>query len=134
MMAATGKERMIFRKCVTIVTLYWLASSGVRAHICTQSVCEYKWTVRHARSMTYTKDGQAFNVALNGTKLQIVKNSNKKTHKLIGQFVDADDVITTDGRPRNIIVIDDQFPGPIIEVMEGAEVTRSLDLDLLYEI
>ena len=42
---------------------------------------------------------------------------------MIGSNVSADDVITLDGVPRNVIVVNGQFPGPAIEVMEGAQVT-----------
>ena len=40
----------------------------------------------------------------------------------IGRFVNASDVITADGFSRNVIVINEQFPGPTIEVMEGVQV------------
>ena len=34
----------------------------------------------------------------------------------------TDDVITADGVTRSIITVNEQFPGPTLEVMEGAEV------------
>ena len=40
----------------------------------------------------------------------------------IGRFVNASDVITADGLSRNVIVINEQFPGPTLEVMEGVQV------------
>ena len=36
--------------------------------------------------------------------------------------MNASDVITADGFSRNVIVINEQFPGPTIEVMEGVQV------------
>jgi hypothetical protein len=114
------------QKLQFLVLILYLVTFTVKTHaeICTQSVCEYKWKVRHARTMTYSKDGKTYNVALNGTKLQVVRNELYKNSQngLFGQTVSPDDVITADGRPRNVIVINDQFPGPSIEVLEGAEV------------
>ena len=40
----------------------------------------------------------------------------------IGRFVNASDVITADGFSRSVIVINEQFPGPTLEVMEGVQV------------
>ena len=42
---------------------------------------------------------------------------------MIGTFVNASDVITVDGFARDLIVVNDAFPGPTIEVMEGAQVS-----------
>ena len=44
----------------------------------------------------------------------------------IGQPVDPDEIIMADGYQRNVIAINDQMPGPVIEVMEGAEVCSEL--------
>jgi hypothetical protein len=38
------------------------------------------------------------------------------------KIVPVDEVHTADGHTRTIITINDQFPGPAIEVMEGAQV------------
>ena len=52
-----------------------------------------------------------------------VSNRTKDAYPdIIGQFVNESDVITGDGFSRNVIVINDQFPGPTIEVMEGVQV------------
>ena len=44
---------------------------------------------------------------------------------LVGSLVDEDAVIWGDGRKRDMIAINGQFPGPTIEVMEGAKVRLS---------
>jgi hypothetical protein len=74
--------------------------------------------------MTYAASKTAYEVELNGTKLQLMENefNRKEDHPLVGTFVNASDVITVDGYKRNIITINDQFPGPTIEVMEDAQV------------
>ena len=46
----------------------------------------------------------------------------KEQHPIIGQTVSMDDVITLDGYKRDVIVINDQMPGPVINVMEGVQV------------
>jgi hypothetical protein len=37
--------------------------------------------------------------------------------------VSPDDVITIDGLPRTIITINDMFPGPTLEFIQGAQVS-----------
>ena len=78
--------------------------------------------------MTYYTPKGSYNVDLNGTRLQIVENSFRKDDKapLAGSFVDTNDVITADGYRRELITINDQFPGPKLEVMKDAEVGYSL--------
>ena len=97
------------------------------ARICTKSHCSFELVIRQRRSMTFTDDdGITFNVAFNDTagRLQVVENSFHKLvdRPIIGSFVDDDDVITTDGLTRNIYVVNEQFPGPTLEVVEGAKV------------
>ena len=97
--------------------------------ICTSNECSYEFTVRRVMSLTHRPPGssQLYNVILNDTVLQHTENSFTPKDKspydgVVGTPVDPDDVITLDGNPRNVIVINDQFPGPTIEVMEGAQV------------
>ena len=40
-----------------------------------------------------------------------------------GKVVSSDQINTLDGIPAEIVVVNDQFPGPTIEVMEGTEVS-----------
>ena len=42
--------------------------------------------------------------------------------ELLNTYVDPDKVVTAGGFIRSVIVINHQFPGPTIEVMDGAEV------------
>ncbi len=46
------------------------------------------------------------------------------TNDAIGKVVPGDDVITADGFIRDLITINGQFPGPTLEVLEGAEVSK----------
>ena len=85
--------------------------------------------------MTLTSEsdrGQTFNVNWNETegRLQVVENSFHRAFNrpIIGTFVDDDDVITTDGLSRNIFVVNDQFPGPTLEVFEGTKVRLNIVL------
>ncbi|XP_035674595.1 laccase-2-like [Branchiostoma floridae] len=50
-----------------------------------------------------------------------------------GTRVSADDVITADGVQRNVILVNGQFPGPAIEVMEGAQVAVTVVNQLLTD-
>ena len=62
--------------------------------------------------------GKTFNVHLNGTQL-IATSPVGRTPP---EFVDPADVLTLDGVQRNVITINGMTPGPVIEVMEGAQV------------
>ncbi|KAI0210646.1 Laccase-1 [Lamellibrachia satsuma] len=104
--------------------------------LCVGPVCEYKFVVRRTRTMTYAAGHHVFNVALNGSRLQVVENAYRTKERYphhIGQFVNASDVITADGFSRNVIVINEQFPGPTIEVMEGVQVVVHVTNHLLLE-
>ena len=117
-------------QCVLFVMVYiCIHLQVVLCDICTSNECSYEFTVRRVMSMTHRPPGssQLYNVILNDTVLLHTENSfnpkDKSPHAdVVGTSVDPDDVITLDGNPRNVIVINDQFPGPTIEVMEGAQV------------
>jgi hypothetical protein len=119
---------------VCVVLLLGVIPS-ILGQICTSDVCSYTWDVRWATTMTYrTPDGQkAFDVALNGTNLQIVANSYHPagSDPLIGSFVDPSHVHTADGVKKYIIETNGQFPGPTIEVMEGSEVVIEVTNNLV---
>jgi hypothetical protein len=124
MMASHPQSLPLLPFVISLFSVATLTTTVARADICTQSVCEYTWIVRHARTMTYVRAGKTYNVALNGSRLEVVKNDYRRYSKkdIYGQAVSPDDVITADGRPRDVIVINDQFPGPTIEVLEESEV------------
>ena len=104
------------------------------AEICTSNVCSYDFVLRHLKTMTYiTKLPGAvrpstYDVILNGSNLTIAANLYRPANRSgvidpnIGKTVSSDDAITADGYPRYIVTINDQFPGPTIEVTQGATV------------
>ena len=126
---------------LVLCALCVLCAPRVHAAVCTHD-CRFELVVRQRRSMTYADAlGFTYNVAWNDTaqRLQVAANSfhqpidvgraHPSDPAVVGTFVDADDVITTDGFTRNVFVINDQFPGPTLEVLEGAEV-RMLTLEI----
>ena len=90
------------------------------SEICQDEVCEYSLDVKFYRTMLFKKD-KYYDIHFNETcssHLYAPKYQN-------GACVPDDEVdktITGDGQVRNIVVINDQFPGPTIEVMEGSKV------------
>ena len=118
------KAQIVFALCI----LTALSAQTVRCEICTESPCVYDFVVRTTMSMTYGTAEGLYNVKTNGQKLEIAENSFRRADEFpnnlyVGKEVNPYDVITLDGNPRTIIVINDQFPGPTIEVMEGTEVS-----------
>ncbi|CAH1800522.1 unnamed protein product [Owenia fusiformis] len=113
------------RKIMRIV-LFFVSIVQIRSEICMNETCEYHFVVRRSRTMMHTKryasgweDSNL--VELKGRHLymkpsQFHRDTNRNTS------VNPDDIITADGLSRNIIVVNDQFPGPPIEVTEGAQV------------
>jgi len=109
-----------------LVVCLLIATSVASSEVCTDPVCEFEFIVRRTQTMTTTIDGQVFSVQLKETRLQVVKNSFRRVADypdIIGRTVDPDDVITADGYPRDVIVVNDQFPGPTLEVTEGVQVS-----------
>ena len=110
-----------------LVVVWWLISSHeTNASICTAAVCKYNFVLRRHKTMTYTaldSNGNRiiYDVKLNGGILTTASDSLQDSNS--GQIVSPDDVITADGySPRYVITINDQFPGPTIEVMQGSQV------------
>ena len=122
----------IFRRTYTCYLrfLVTLALTLTVAHgdICTKSRCFYTFDVRRARTMTYTttdanNKSSTYNVVLNGSSLVVTTNTmHLADDPFIGRIVPVEDTMTADGFLRTIIVINGLFPGPTIEVMEGAQV------------
>ena len=75
--------------------------------------------------MTFQKPQGTFDVKAKGAKLVTAPN----TFRVAGpgltfdEVVNKRDVITLDGIPRDVMVINGRHPGPTIEVMEGAQVS-----------
>ncbi|XP_035661520.1 L-ascorbate oxidase-like [Branchiostoma floridae] len=106
--------------------LAWAYVSMATAEMCTDDVCEFTLVVRQARTMTYTgSDGK-----VNG--IEILKNGSLQDKYSLSQgdmdgpIVPVEETITADGVQRNVILVNDQFPGPTLEVMEGAQVVLTV--------
>jgi len=100
------------------LAVHWSELSIVGAAICTDHVCSYQFDVSLHKTMMYRDEYLHLNpVQLNGTQLQV-----KVVHEV--RTVSPDDVILADGFSREVIVFNEQLPGPTIEVMEGAEVCQ----------
>jgi len=109
----------------TVGLFLFILMTSTAGEVCRGPVCQFQFVVSRAQTMTTKIDGKVFNVQLNGTRLQVVENSLRRAVDypgIIGRTVNPDDVITADGYSRDVIVINDQFPGPTIEVMKGVQV------------
>ncbi|XP_078367750.1 uncharacterized protein LOC144651673 [Oculina patagonica] len=112
-----------------------LPSCGAASEFCFASICEFTFVVSEGRSMTFTTE--------DGSKSHDVKLEENGTLKLAPNLwytqvpnitLTPDMVHTADGTAqRNIILVNGQFPGPTLEVMEGAEVAVNVVNDLLKE-
>ena len=105
--------------CVLILAL------AARAEICEMDVCRFKLIIERRRTMTHlTEDGTTWDMALNGSKFVVQYDAfnHERDSTLVGTQVAAEDVLTADGAHKYIIVVNQQFPGPTLEVMEGAQV------------
>ena len=112
---------------VGVRLLWWAAVlflAGYDCLVCLTSVCKYNLDISRTRTMTYRAGRKVYNVGINGTRLEVEKTSyrHEGNNDMLGQTIHADDVITADGVRRSVITINGQFPGPTIEVTEGAEV------------
>ena len=117
-------------KRVLLVLFVTLSSHVVYCGICNQAICEYTFEIRRFRTMTYYNGVHAYNVELNGTRLEPVENSYrlKVDDNFIGTELDPDDVITADGYVRDIITINDKFPGPNLQVLAGSQVGTNITM------
>ena len=50
------------------------------------------------------------------------QSQREEEHDIIGEVVPFDDVVTLDGYKRDVILINDHFPGPTISVIKGVQV------------
>jgi len=109
----------------TVGLFLFILMTSTAGEVCRGPDCEFQFVVSAKETMTTEIDGIVFSVQLNGTRLQVVENSLRRADDypdIIGRTVNPDDVITADGYSRDVIVINDQFSGPTIEVMEGVQV------------
>ena len=97
------------------------------AKLCTEKICKYEFVVRESRSMMYAVEypsgwQDVYDVALNGSRLTLRENSAHPTVPDVPHDVILNKTNTLDGVPAHMIVINDRFVGPTIEVMRGAHV------------
>lgn len=110
-----------------VIVLGIAAIVGCSAEICTDEVCEYEFDIAWGRTMTAYHGSRAFAVKEDGKGLREAESLYRKREdypETIGKALSPDVVITADGVERDVITINGQFPGPVIEVMEGTEVRR----------
>ncbi|CAH1252822.1 Hypp1020 [Branchiostoma lanceolatum] len=112
----------------------------VGGEICGDAVCSYRFVVRRARTMTHTRTVQGWEqnnqVSItNDGHLELFTTLTLDSNRddVNGTRVSADDVITADGVQRNVILVNGQFPGPAIEVMEGAQVAVTVVNQLMTD-
>ena len=115
---------------LSLIASLLLLLDHMNAQICDQAICEYNFEIRRFRTMTYYNGVHAYNVELNGTRLEPVENSYrlKVDDDFIGTELDPYDVITADGYVRDIITINDKFPGPNLQVLAGSQVGTNCDM------
>ena len=102
--------------------------SPTLAEICTDDVCDYHFEIRHARSMTYQTPTDAYHVTQDDNGFRLLGNDwhLDGVDDLVGTYVNDSDVLSVDGFSRNVILINEGFPGPTIEVMEGSQVGMTI--------
>lgn len=129
--------------CLSFFVLRVLSSllplECVIGDVCSKPVCEFDFVITRKQTMTYVHrpGGRTFNVALNGSSLVVVTNglrSQDSNPDVIGMTVDPRHVITADGFPRDVIVVNGQFPGPTIEVLEGSQIVVRVSNSLMSEV
>ncbi|XP_028515869.1 uncharacterized protein LOC110242402 [Exaiptasia diaphana] len=109
--------------CLIIALLFIFGVCPGTGEICTKSICEYEFDIRETRSMMYRLDvDHAYQVRVDDDG--VLKLQETSFHRTVPNItVPLDNVHTADGYNKTIITINDQFPGPTIEVLEGAEPT-----------
>lgn len=110
----------VFFICSCVMLAY-----PVKSEVCLESICEFMLVVTEFRSMTFQNhaDGNVYDVQLqeNGS-LNLKKNNFHLAVPNITKL-SPDMVHTVDAtKARNIILVNNLFPGPTLEVMEGAQV------------
>ncbi len=123
--------------CIISCLAFFMQVQLCSPEICSAVHCKYDFAVRWSRTMVYhTPDGRAaYNVVPEGDKLKIVSNQyHPASDPWVGQYVDPTDVHTADGYPRAIIEINGQFPGPTIQVMQGALVSKIIRYGTIHNI
>jgi len=117
-----------------VVTVPYFVKPSGKNDICKEKVCEFTLTIREEMTMTRKyRQGKIFETG----ETMVLKMEDDKLLQTRGYWYQqplyekeqdveitnvTDDVITADGVTRSIITVNEQFPGPTLEVMEGAEI------------
>jgi hypothetical protein len=105
------------------IILLSLEPPWIRSELCEDTVCKYRFVIRLRRTMTFYQSDYTFPVVSNGSHLTLTTNGYiDKTDPRLGSTVNLVDVITADGVSRDVITINERFPGPTIEVLRGSRV------------
>lgn len=116
--------------CLSMVLFYPEAKS----ESCFKSICEFTLVVTNSRSMSFKHDVRhVYDVELqqNG-RLSLATN---RFHLKVPNITLSPDMVhTADGtKARNIILVNDRFPGPTLEIMEGSEIAVKVINQLQFE-
>ncbi|XP_048577660.1 LOW QUALITY PROTEIN: L-ascorbate oxidase [Nematostella vectensis] len=124
----------MIRKAVGSIIMFIMFHVS-NTEICTKSICEYEFVVRETKTMMYSSDANnAYQVKLEDDGSLSLLATPHGFHRTVPNIsIPLDKVHTVDGINRTIITINDQFPGPTIEVTEGAEVVVTVVNHLLKE-
>ena len=109
----------------TVGLFLFILMTSTAGEVCRGPVCEFQLVVSAIQTMTTKFGNTTFSVGLNGTRLQTVDNllrGEAEWPDYIGRLVYPEDTISVDGHSRDVIMVNNQFPGPTIEVMEGVQV------------
>ena len=123
----TGSLLLLF---CNFIPICWTESE-----FCFASICEFTFVITESRTMTFrTEDGSAsYDVKMDGKGT--LKLAPNLWHTRVPNITfTPDKVHTADGSGRrNIILVNGHFPGPTLEVMEGAEVAVKVVNELVKE-
>ncbi|XP_078590744.1 uncharacterized protein LOC144870452 isoform X1 [Branchiostoma floridae x Branchiostoma japonicum] len=130
------------RTIIILIMSALVAAQSVLSQPCTDSVCHFSLVIRRTKTMTHTRnlngrrDTNSVKLRDDG-RLELFSPLGNPAHpgkeNVNGTLVPMEEVITTDGVQRNVITVNDMFPGPTIEVVEGAQVVVKVTNKLLTE-
>ena len=115
--------------CITL----WVGRCGsVPATLgvpCWDNVCEFQMSLTLGHTLTRTHPtGHVDDLELNPGGCVNVTGGGNTSPPCIDIIANtaSSRVITADGRKRSVLLVNGQFPGPSLEVMEGATVSADL--------
>ena len=94
---------------------------------CWAAVCEFRMSLTMGHTMTRNIPGKDPEpLELQGGCLKPVGAAAADPCIPIPPDQASSNIVTADGRARNVLLINNQFPGPTIEVLENSEVRISI--------